>query len=153
MMVDYNIKEYGEYEALARATQGGRTNSYAKDVLQILPKEDVSAIIRESTGLDGRIYFEKLGTLLAEHKSELHSLCKKFNCLNPPYMVDQLKGLMIRKTNVSVGAPSKSANNCPMALHLSLKDRIQTCKLCCKTKCGFRYTSKKRTDQFTCQQC
>ena len=93
MMVDYNIKEYGEYEALARATQGGHTNSYAQVVLQILPKEDVSAIIRESTGLDGRTYFEKLGTILAEHKSELHSLCKKFNCLNPPYMADQFTGL------------------------------------------------------------
>ena len=83
MMVDYNIKEYGEYTALARATQGGHTNSYAQVVLQMLPKEDVSTIIRES----------KLGTILAEHKSELHSLCKKFNCLNPPYMADQFTGL------------------------------------------------------------
>ena len=52
-----------------------------------------------------------------------------------------LPHLMIRKTNVSVGAPSKSANNCPMALHLTLQDRIDiqkttgTCKICCKTKC------------------
>ena len=76
MMVNYNIKEYGEPTALARATQGGHTNSYAQIVLQMLPEEDVSAIIRESTTLNRHSYFEKLGTILAEHKSELHSLFK-----------------------------------------------------------------------------
>ena len=61
---------------------------YAQVVLQMLPKEDVSAIIRESTALDGQSYFEKLGAILAEHKSELHSLCKRFNCLNPQHMAN-----------------------------------------------------------------
>ena len=76
MMVNYDMKEHGEAAALARATQGWHTNSYAQVVLQILPKEDVSTIIQESTTLNGHSYFEKLGSILAQHKSELHSLCK-----------------------------------------------------------------------------
>ena len=81
-MVNHDIQKYGETAALARATQGGHTNSYAQVVLQILPKEDISRIIQESTTLDGHSYFEKLGNILAQQKSELHSLCKKLSCIN-----------------------------------------------------------------------
>ena len=51
MMTDHDTQEHGTEQALARASQGGHTNRYTNIVLEILPKEDVSAIIRESTGL------------------------------------------------------------------------------------------------------
>ena len=38
MMVDYNIKEYGEYEALARATQGGHTTATHRSCYKSYPK-------------------------------------------------------------------------------------------------------------------
>ena len=77
MMVNRDIKEYGEPAALARATQGGHTNSYAQVVLQILPREDLSTIIQESNTLNGHSYFEILGSILAQQKAELHARCKK----------------------------------------------------------------------------
>ena len=88
-MVNHDTQKYGKAAALARATQGGHTNNYAQVVLQILPKEDVSRIIQSSTTLDGHSYFEKLGSILAQQKSELHSVCKKFSCLNPIITINQ----------------------------------------------------------------